>query len=80
MLPKSNVDQIYLWVDAPHNYSISKTDNIAKSLNIFFNNYKITSEEEYVKNLKIINSISRWVGTAPMLDFANTFRGSMTRE
>lgn len=80
MLPKWSVDQVYLWIDAPNNYSTSKTESIATWLNKFLKDYKISSEEKYVKDMKIISNISRWLGTAPMQDFANTFRGSMTRE
>lgn len=67
MLPKSNQNQIYIWIDAPRWTSIEKTKEIW----------------EYTTNLlkkeSIIENISYTAGQAFMSDFWNLFRWWSTR-
>ena len=80
MLPKSNKEQVYLWIDAPRSYTVSATKSLADDLNNFMKNYYISGDEEKIEGLSIIQSVSYWIGNAPVPDFANLFRGSNQRE
>jgi len=52
MLPKSNKDQVYLWIDAPRGTSVEKMLQIEKSVQDFFlNNEKLPSELKITKNI-----------------------------
>ena len=80
MLPKSDQNQAYIWVDTPKNYSIKKTEEVAKYLNIILNKYISNSENKEIDDkYKIINNISYWVWLAPNPDFSNLFRWSNAR-
>lgn len=71
MLPKSDQNQVYVWIDAPRWYNIDKMLDIENDLISFFNtNYSNTLEEE----LHLIESISITNGQAFIWDFANLFR------
>ena len=59
MLPKSNQNQVYLWIDAPRNTPASIGEDILKDVESFF----LTSSQ-LPENLKITQSISSTVGTA----------------
>lgn len=64
MLPKSNQDQFYIWIDWPKSWSVDKTLRVQKDLdNYLFKN------ESY-----IIDSLSSTVWQAFIWDFANLFR------
>ncbi|MFK7780229.1 MAG: efflux RND transporter permease subunit [Candidatus Gracilibacteria bacterium] len=67
MLPKSNQNQIYIWVDAPRGWSIEKMKSVETSMHDFF------------KNDIMIDNISITIGQSFMDDFANLFRGGSTR-
>jgi multidrug efflux pump subunit AcrB len=45
MLPKSNQNQIYLWVDAPRDYSSDKTKKIQEDIT------KFLLKKDYVSNV-----------------------------
>lgn len=69
MLPKSNKDQVYLWIDAPRGTSVEKMLEIEKSVQDFFLN-----NEKLPLDLKITKNISSSIGIPFMWDFANLFR------
>ncbi len=73
MLPKSNQDQIYVWIDAPRWWSTEKMWFVENDLNIFLQNYKINIDKE------IIKSVSSTIWQAFTDDFANLFRWWSTR-
>lgn len=62
MLPKSNQDQIYVWIDSPRWNSVEKTKEIWKDLNKFF-------ESE-----TIVKDVSLTIWQEFMWDFWNLFR------
>jgi multidrug efflux pump subunit AcrB len=67
MLPKSNQDQIYVWVDAPRWWSVEKMKLVENSMHEFF------------QNDDMIDNISVTIWQPFMDDFANLFRGGSTR-
>lgn len=74
MLPKSNQNQIYIWVDAPRDTTASKMLEIESYMtSYFFNNNKLE------KNLQIIDNVSTTIWNAFIWDFANLFRWGMQR-
>ena len=75
MLPKSNQDQIYLWIDAPRWWSVKKMDSVKNDVISFFNNNNNNIPDE----LKIVKSTSLTVWQAFMWDFANLFRWWLSR-
>lgn len=74
MLPKSDKDQVYLWIDAPRGTSVEKMLDIEKEVSDFFLQNKNIPQE-----LDIAESVSSAIGSAYMWDFANLFRGGMSR-
>jgi len=69
MLPKSNQNQIYIWVDAPRSYSSEKMLDIEKDItNFFFDNESLPEELDIAKN------ITSTIWNAFVWDFANLFR------
>ena len=72
MLPKSNQNQIYLWVDAPKWWDNNTMQNISKDISDFL----LT---EQTGSLAIVDSISFSLGEAFPPDFANLFRGWLGR-
>lgn len=74
MLPKSNKDQVYLWIDAPRGTSVEKMLNIETDIQKFF-----LENDTLPKNLDIVESITSSIGTPFMWDFANLFRGWQDR-
>jgi hypothetical protein len=52
MLPKSNQDQIYLWIDAPKSWTTKKMKELNKDLNTFFKNPILASLEVNKKEEK----------------------------
>lgn len=95
MLPKSNQNQVYLWIDAPRWTNIDKMLEVEKSVEEFFmdlpqsrssgkeGSSKILpltkGELEGVSELNIVQSISSTIWTPFMWDFANMFRWGSTR-
>ena len=75
MLPKSNQDQIYLWIDAPRWWSADKMDLVKDDILLFFNKQNSNIPEE----LNIVKETSITIGQAFMWDFANLFRGWLSR-
>lgn len=74
MLPKSNKDQVYLWIDAPRGTSVEKMLDIESDIQKFF-----LENTNIPKNLDIVESITSSIGTPFMWDFANLFRGWQDR-
>ena len=70
MLPKANKDQVYIWVDAPRDYSVEKTKEIEEKLSSFI----LNKTNQIPKDLDIIENISSTVGDRFLGDFANLFR------
>jgi len=41
MLPKSNQQQIYVWIDTVKNWDIQKTSELAQKVDEFLSEYKV---------------------------------------
>lgn len=74
MLPKSDKDQVYLWIDAPRWTSVDKMLEIEKSVEEFF-----LKNPQNDKNLNIAQSVTSTIWTPFMWDFANLFRWWLNR-
>ena len=76
MLPKADKNQVYLWVDAERNKTISGTLAIAKDIESFLMNYSGTgTNNEFIpENLRIISNLDTSIGDRFLPDFANLFR------
>lgn len=74
MLPKSNKDQIYLWIDGVRSDTADALLPIEKDVEKFF-----LQNDRLPKELKIVESVSSTIGTPFMGDFANLFRGGSQR-
>lgn len=74
MLPKSDKDQVYLWIDAPRGTSVEKILEIEKEIEKFF-----LENKNLKKELDIVQSISSTLWTPFMWDFANLFRWWLNR-
>jgi len=74
MLPKSNQDQIYLWIDWARWNNIYKMTEIEKDIEKFLINNK-----NLPKDLQVTKSISSTIWEALPADFANLFRGWSNR-
>jgi len=68
MLPKSNQNQVYLWVDWPREWSSEKMLQVSNDINKFLFNEKLP------ENLDIVKNVSITIGQPFMSDFANLFR------
>ena len=95
MLPKSDQQQIYLWMDLARDANVEKSKEVVRGVNGFLSKYyakvplpspllegeeiPVDSNSKYPKKSSIIKNISRRVGIPPMLDFSNLFRGSQSR-
>jgi len=75
MLPKDNKNQIYIWIDWSRNWSVKKSKEVAEYVNKLLAKYKAPEKFNYITGDNIIDNISYWIGIAPVLDFANGFRG-----
>lgn len=73
MLPKSNQNQIYVWIDAPRWTNYEKMVEIDN----YFKNFFINKAPN--KNLDIVDNITSSIWTAFMWDFANLFRWGSQR-
>lgn len=74
MLPKSDKDQVYLWIDAPRGTSVDEMLKVEKDIEIFFLKNKNLPEE-----INIAESVSSTLWTPFMWDFANLFRWGLNR-
>ncbi len=77
MLPKSDQEQVYIWLEATRSSNIENIEDITKDVNSFMEEY--IHSENNDSELDIIKWISYWVWLAPMWDFANLFRGASMR-
>jgi multidrug efflux pump subunit AcrB len=48
MLPKSNKEQIYVWIDAPRSWNIYQTENVAGDLKVFLSCFINNKSEEEI--------------------------------
>lgn len=80
MLPKSDKEQIYLWVDAPRNWTLKETNKLAWELNTELQKYFKEENNHKKEKDKNIVSVSNFIWVSPTLDFANTFRWSYSRD
>ncbi len=67
MLPKSNQNQVYLWIDTPRWWNAQKTEEIEQEITKYF-----LTEQKEINNL--VKNISSTIGQPFMWDFANLFR------
>lgn len=74
MLPKSDQNQIYIWIDAPRSYSFEKMIEIEKYMSDYFLNNNLLDE-----NLKIVKEITSTIWQPFVWDFANLFRWGSNR-
>lgn len=70
MLPKSDQNQIYVWIDAPRSYTFDKMLEIEKYMSSYF----LNNDE-----LKLTKEITSTVWQPFMWDFANLFRWWLNR-
>lgn len=75
MLPKSDQDQVYLWIDAPREFSAQKWTQIIKDVEKFF-----LENKKLPENLDIVENISSTVWEPFLWDFSNLFRGWLFRQ
>lgn len=75
MLPKSNQNQVYVWIDAPRWWSARKMLEVEKDLVYFLKNKNKSLDKE----LDIVQDVSVTIWQAFMWDFANLFRGWLSR-
>jgi len=75
MLPKSNQDQVYLWIDAPRGWNINQMKEVETDLVNFLENKDKSLED----NLDIVENVSVSIWQAFMWDFANLFRWWLSR-
>ncbi len=74
MLPKSDKDQVYLWIDGARGTSVDTMLEINKDIEKFF-----LKNTQLPKDLNIWQSVSSTLWTPFMWDFANLFRGWSNR-
>ncbi len=74
MLPKSNKDQVYLWVDGVRSDTADTMLSLEKDIEKFF-----LKNEKLPKDLQIVKNVSTTIWTPFMGDFANLFRGGSQR-
>ncbi len=67
MLPKSDANQFYIWIDTKRENSAKKTEEIEKDIS------KFLLQKDYIKN------ITSTIGQAYIWDFANLFRWGLNR-
>lgn len=56
MLPKSNQNQVYLWIDMPREYTVTNGEDVVKEVENF-----LLSKKKLPKNLQITENISSTV-------------------
>jgi len=67
MLPTADKEQFYLYLDAPENYSLQETEEVALKAEKFFLDYPETI------------SVQTYIGTSIVLDFNGLFKGADSR-
>ena len=78
LLPKSDQNQMYVWIDMPRNTPVEKSLELANGLNNYLASYSATGNldiERKKEDMRIIKSISYSVGIAPPMDFSTATRG-----
>ncbi len=70
MLPKADKNQVYVWIDAPRDYSVENTRAIESDLS----NFLLNKDKRLPKDLDIVESVSSSVWDSFLWDFANLFR------
>ena len=78
MLPKSNQNQIYVWIDAPRDYSAERTALIEKDVSQFLV-HSWTGSQNQESDIDYVENISSTIGQSYIWDFANLFRGGLNR-
>ena len=82
LLPKSDQNQMYVWIDMPRNTPIETSLDIAKWLDNYLGSYTATGNLDVVRKKEdthIISNISYSVGIAPPMDFSTATRGGPMR-
>ncbi len=79
MLPKSNQDQVYLWVDWPRWTSVEKMLEIEKDIEKFLLWCDTKQNCTIPTNLNVVDNISSTIWLALPPDFANLFRWGSNR-
>ncbi len=77
MLPKSNQNQIYLWVDAPRWWTNTQMTEVNEYINDFLLN--CSKKWECDESLNIVKNISSTIWQSFMWDFSNLFRWGIGR-
>lgn len=75
MLPKSNQNQIYLWIDTPRSTPAASGEKIVQEVERL-----LLAEDILPPELRIVESVSSTVGTPFLGDFSNLFRGGLMRQ
>lgn len=75
MLPKADKNQVYIWIDAPRDYSVDKTKLIEKDLSDFI----LWKATKLPKELNIAENVSSTIWDKFLWDFANLFRWGSNR-
>jgi len=68
MLPHANRDQFYVYIDAPIDTSVEVTRSISHNVSTI-----LEREAEVV-------SVQQFIGTPPIIDFSNMFKGAQNRQ
>lgn len=82
MLPKSDQDNFFVWIDMPRDTSLDKSKQVAQHMSDFMRKFspEVDNDKYPQQDLNIIKNTSYWVGLPPVPDFANTFRGAAERQ
>ncbi len=78
LLPKSDQNPMYVWIDMPRNTPVEKSLELASGLDSYLKTYSVTGSldtERKKEDMRIIKSISYSVGIAPPMDFSTATRG-----
>lgn len=70
MLPKADKNQVYIWIDAPRDYSVNKTKIIEKALS----NFLLWKTQKLPSELNIVEDVNSTIWDKFLWDFANLFR------
>lgn len=75
MLPKSNQNQVYIWIDTTREATAYTWEEVVKEVEKFF-----FENEALPENLQVVESISSTIGTPFLSDFSNLFRWGLFRQ
>lgn len=75
MLPKADKNQVYIWIDAPRDYSVEKTKMIESDMSDFI----LWKVKWLPKELDIAENVSSTIWDRFLWDFANLFRWGSNR-